>query len=91
MSCIIIMNLCVCTKHFTDCIGEHVWKMNEFITIQQMLNLCRSFNFKIPKSLYSLFIFVLMFLNCRIRKILFCVEINGCIYFLVVFTYISDA
>ena len=25
------MNLGVCTKHFTDSIGEHVWKMNEFM------------------------------------------------------------
>ena len=56
-----------------------------------MLNLCRSFNFKIPNYLYSLFIFVLMFLNCKIRKILFCVEFNGCINFLVIFTNISDA
>ena len=56
-----------------------------------MLNLCRSFNVKIPNSLYSWFIFVLMFLYCKIRKILVCVEFNGCIIFLVIFTYISDA
>ena len=56
-----------------------------------MLNLCRSFNFKIPNYLYSLFIFVLMFLHCKIRKILFCVEFNVCLNFLVIFTYISHA
>ena len=42
LSCIIIMNLGVYTKHFTDSVEEHVWKMNEFIW--QMLNLCGSFN-----------------------------------------------
>ena len=56
-----------------------------------MLNLCRSFNFMILNSLYSLFIFVLMFLHCKIRKISFCIELNGFINFFVIFTYISNA
>ena len=53
--------------------------------MQQMLKSCKSRSFRTPNSRYRLFIGVVMFLNCKILKILFCVMISGCMNFLVVF------
>ena len=64
--------------------------MNKFMDSAADVKIMQVRSFLTPNSRYILFIGVLMFLNCRILKILFCVMISGFMNFLVVFTYISD-
>ena len=86
VSGIIMVNLLISTKYGIHCIWEQMWKMNKFMDSAADVKSCKSHSFRTPNSRYRLFIGVLMFLNCRILKILFCVIISGCMYFLVVFT-----
>ena len=83
---VVMVNLIVSKEYVIYCFGKQVWEMNKFMDNTTMLKSCRSLSFSTPNSWYKLFTGVFMFLNCRVLKILFCVTINGCINFFVVFT-----
>ena len=77
VSGIIMVNLFISTKYGIHYIWEHGKRINLW-TVQQVLKSCKSRSFRTPDSRYRLSIGVLMFLNCKILKILFCATISGC-------------
>ena len=69
VSGIIMVNLLISAEYIIDCFWKQMPKIHELM--QQILKSYMSVNFKTPNCRSKLFIGVFIFLNCRIRSILF--------------------
>ena len=54
-----------------------MWGMNGFMHNATNVKMMQVFSLSTPNSRYRVFKGILMFLNCRILNILFCVTISG--------------